>query len=261
MEENNFERIQSVWRDNNDFAAEPLKVNTIEPSQMAANIYCPGHSYMYVIDFARPDDFLYLSSGIKDALGFSPEQITLAQLYNSVHPKDALHMERSEKLIQEFIHEKIPTEDLPKYKFTYNVRFRHANGAPQLMLHQAMIYRQNEAGNPRQMLNVDTAIDNITTNNNYMLSVIGYCGAPSYLGIKVDGKTRIQTLPASEQLFTKRELEVICRFAEGLTAEEVAQALHISEGTVRSHRRNLLLKTECKNMTALVAKAIREGLI
>lgn len=261
MEESNLNRIDSIWRACNDFATGELKADLLQPSQQTANIYCPGHSFLYIVDFEQPQTFIYLSTGVQDALGIDHEELSLAQLVGSIHPKDAEHQQRCERLIRAILLEKISPAERAKYKFTYNLRYRHANGTYRLFLHQSMVYKQDEEGMPLQVLNVDTAIDRITSNNNYTLSVIGYAGAPSYIGIKVDGNTEIQTITSSEQRFTYRELEVIRRFAEGLTASEVGEALGISEGTVRTHRNNLIQKSGCKNMTAVVALAIREGQI
>lgn len=64
-----------------------------------------------------------------------------------------------------------------------------------------------------------------------------------------------------KSVFTKRELEIIKLLAEGFTAKDIAEELHMAVGTVRTHRKNLFLKTDFKNTTQLVAKCIRQGLV
>lgn len=59
--------------------------------------------------------------------------------------------------------------------------------------------------------------------------------------------------------FTEREREIIRLMAEGLDAHEIAANLFISEGTVRTHRKNVLEKARAKNSVHLVRMAIANG--
>ena len=60
---------------------------------------------------------------------------------------------------------------------------------------------------------------------------------------------------------SKREIEMLTSIAEGMTTEEMAQMHSISENTVESIRKRLLLKMGVRNMAQLVAKAYKTGLI
>lgn len=51
---------------------------------------------------------------------------------------------------------------------------------------------------------------------------------------------------------SKRELEVLQLILDGKTNREIADALYISFDTVKTHRKNILLKTNAKNTAALV---------
>lgn len=55
-----------------------------------------------------------------------------------------------------------------------------------------------------------------------------------------------------DQSFTKRELQCINRFLEGMTTKEIAKTLEISTRTVESHLVNIKLKSNCKNRTKLI---------
>jgi len=58
-----------------------------------------------------------------------------------------------------------------------------------------------------------------------------------------------------------REIEVLIGIAEGLTTETISQRYTLSENTVESIRKRLLLKMDARNMGQLVAKAYKIGLI
>lgn len=60
---------------------------------------------------------------------------------------------------------------------------------------------------------------------------------------------------------SNREKEVIWLLAQGLTAKQIAQKLHISTTTVISHQNNLRNKLECKNCPELIYKAAQLGIV
>jgi DNA-binding NarL/FixJ family response regulator len=64
-----------------------------------------------------------------------------------------------------------------------------------------------------------------------------------------------------EDPLTPRELDVIKLIAEGLTSEEIAEALIISHKTVERHRANILEKLGMRNRVELTRYAIRRGLV
>ncbi|MGH2966907.1 MAG: response regulator [Solirubrobacterales bacterium] len=64
-----------------------------------------------------------------------------------------------------------------------------------------------------------------------------------------------------EDPLTPRELEVIKLIAEGLTSEEIAEALIISHKTVDRHRANILEKLGMRNRVDLTRYAIKRGLV
>ena len=60
---------------------------------------------------------------------------------------------------------------------------------------------------------------------------------------------------------SQREIEILNAIAEGLTTEEISQLHNISDNTVESIRKRLLLKMDVRNMAQLVAKAHKIGLL
>jgi DNA-binding NarL/FixJ family response regulator len=60
---------------------------------------------------------------------------------------------------------------------------------------------------------------------------------------------------------SKREREILAKICEGLSNQEIAEALFISKRTVDKHRANLLGKTNSKNTASLILFAIKNKLI
>jgi two-component system NarL family response regulator len=65
----------------------------------------------------------------------------------------------------------------------------------------------------------------------------------------------------SEEDLTHRELEILSLVAKGKSNKQVANALGISEGTVKTHVKNILEKLDATSRTEAVAVAVRRGLI
>lgn len=61
--------------------------------------------------------------------------------------------------------------------------------------------------------------------------------------------------------FSKRELEVLDLVCRGMTNEEIAGKLFISERTVIGHKSKLISKTDSKNTLQLISYAIRNHIV
>lgn len=60
---------------------------------------------------------------------------------------------------------------------------------------------------------------------------------------------------------TTRELGILIELAEGSTDREIAAKYMVSEGTVKTHIRNILSKLGARNRTQAVAHVLRKGVI
>ncbi len=67
-------------------------------------------------------------------------------------------------------------------------------------------------------------------------------------------------LPPTEAPLTEREVEVLRLVAQGLSNDDIAARLVVSERTVRTHVSNILEKLHLANRTQAALYALREGL-
>lgn len=70
---------------------------------------------------------------------------------------------------------------------------------------------------------------------------------------------RTQRTLQGDESFTEREREVLLLVADGLSNKEIADELHISIKTVKTHVSNLLMKCELDDRTQLAVMAHRKG--
>jgi len=68
------------------------------------------------------------------------------------------------------------------------------------------------------------------------------------------------SLPLSDKQLTDREIDVLKLVAQGLSNQEIAETLVISERTVSSHVSNILEKLHLANRTQAALYALRKGL-
>ena len=76
-----------------------------------------------------------------------------------------------------------------------------------------------------------------------------------------DATLELQLGLASSYEFTERKLEVLREMTGGDTNQEIADRLHLSVATVKTHILNMLEKTGFRNRTELAVRARESGLV
>lgn len=62
-----------------------------------------------------------------------------------------------------------------------------------------------------------------------------------------------------EDILTRREKEILIEVMKGLTNRNIAEALYISENTVKNHLRNIMEKLQMNNRVQAATYALQEG--
>ncbi|HET8661268.1 MAG TPA: response regulator transcription factor [Micromonosporaceae bacterium] len=106
-----------------------------------------------------------------------------------------------------------------------------------------------------------------TIDTDHLVRVIrGVCAGEAWLAPDLLGKVLTDLVahaaPRPDPLdgLTSREREVLQHMVNGLTRAEIAQRLHLSVHTVRTHTQNLLTKLGAHSSLESVALALRNGL-
>lgn len=227
-----------------------------------ANIFCPGHFFYYIID-SPSLTFDFVSPSVKELLDLAPEQFTMQSFFELIHPDDLGFFMKCEDIVAYFLKSCILPEKMTKYKISYCFRLRTKTRGYRMFLIQTITIKTTADGALLKVFGSQTDISHITNINNYKLSLIGLDGEPSYMELDVmnhkvlDDYTPFQL----NHPFSKRELQILRLLALGKNTPEIADELFISKHTVETHRKNILLKGETKNVVELIAKCIRNGVI
>jgi len=99
------------------------------------------------------------------------------------------------------------------------------------------------------------AIDEVAVGRNYFSAELLY-----KLINTIQSSKQVEDKVDNDKL-SKREVDVLKLIATGLSNDEIAEKLNISASTVKTHRTNLLSKTQCNNTASLMMYAIKNKIL
>lgn len=252
-------KVFSVWNERNSILQPKKKELLIEIIDQIASLFAVGSYYYFVVNFENITmDFVH--EGVRDNLGVEPEDFTMEYCFERMHPEDLASMNEKEAVVFDFFFNKITKEDLFSYKTVYVMRMKHADGTYKTFLHQSSIFSISNEGKIEQSLCVHTDITHLNIPINHNVSFIS-SKKQSYHYAKNSGSYAIidENSPDLSKIhfndiFSKREKEIIEILAQGKTFNEIAKQLFISPHTINTHKKNILSKSGCKNTPELIAK-------
>lgn len=248
--------LTEVWKDHCTGARRaaglaPLAIDALTNSVFAG---CP--SYHYVFDLFDLN-LLEISPQVEQAHGLAPEAITVADILDQIHPDDMDFVARAEATAMGLIQQQLGMHNVRNYKISYCFRCKVEDGSYRLFNHQAVVLTTDSQSQIGRVLNVHTDISPLSVKNSFRLSLIGLNGAPSLLDVRVDGGRTQANRPA----FSAREISVIRLVSKGLTSAEIGRKLTLSEHTIKNHRKRILKKADCQNMSQLFGSSLVDDLL
>ncbi len=263
-----FNSIANYWKET--YSQECKKTKKYEHSaqfKRMADFMAPGKSYYYIANFQSLEIEMISDSVCKFIKKDSiPEDgVKFQEILDLALPEEIEKIKRKEQVIRAFFLDFLPREKVQNYKVLYTYVLKDYKGNRKVMLQQATPLSQDSEGRFIHVFSIHTDISHLTNQSVEEVSFLNIRGGKSYLNISTEnGKFEPQNHSAGTnmaRLLSKRELEITKLIAEGLNAEEIGERLFISSHTVRTHRKNILKKTDSKNTIQLVARTIAAGLI
>lgn len=146
------------------------------------------------------------------------------------------------------------------YMFTYSYRSRSKNGKWMKIFQQGSYTTDPKTRLPLYGVGYIADISLIKKDTSMLFSIdkkMTVGGSSIYNNILTD-----YYFPEPEESkLSKREREIVGRLASGLSSKQIADKLFISESTVVNHRKNILKKTNAKNVAELIRFAYSKGII
>ncbi|RZK09767.1 MAG: hypothetical protein EOO46_12825 [Flavobacterium sp.] len=224
----------------------------LEIHKKLLELFQAGSFYYFIFD-VKNGEYEFISPEITTILGY-PTDIKVMDHLENIHPQDQPYFLNFENTLREFF-AKLPVDKKQKYKVRYDFRIKNSLGKYVRILHQLVILQHDDLGNIYKSLGIHTDISQLKKSGAPALSFIGLEGEPSYINVK---SKKIYRPAITLELFTKREKQVLQLFAAGKSSLETGAFLNLSKLTVDNYRKKLLLKTNSKNLNALVSRAIME---
>lgn len=250
-----FDEMKKTWhqiaRYNNGDVATNFE---LEVYKKMLDIFQVGQHYFYIVNIAKVE-MKYVNENVAKVLGISPEDLTVEYIFENIHPADKTRFAVYEQKVTEFFNQ-LPPEKVLKYKVSYDYRLRCKDGSYKWILMQTLTIQSDENGSVIRVLGVQTDISHLKTENKGSgLSFLGLDGEPSFYNVAV-GQT---VFLRSEELLSKREKEVLRLVLSGKSSAQIAEILNISIHTVKTHRKKIWLKSNCRSLAELGAKAVKEA--
>lgn len=206
-----------------------------------------GRSYFFI--FIPPTNRIeFVSDSMENILGYSKEEFDTEFFVSQIHPEDFPTFVKFEKMVVDFKVNLAPDKIL-KYKSRYNYRIRKSDGEYLPILQQSITIQSNENGAVIRNLVVHTDISEYKTDSIMKLSFIGLEGSPSFIGVGRSHEAKLLNPNLS-----KREVEILSLLGQNKSSKEIAEQLFISIETVRTHRKNLLRKTNSNTTLQMILK-------
>lgn len=238
----------------------PKLLSKFESLSIAMNNVSP---LLYVIDYTK-SQYLVMTSGCQIISGFHPQAFLEGGIsfLMDIFQQDDFKIYNEEVFTRNaaFL-KKQQQKDHHSYVFSYNFRVRNKQSGEYIPILQRGSYiTSKETGLPLYSLGMVLDISPFKKDRLIYHSIEKIEAVNDTITKQVIDENYFFPY-AEDKLLSQRERHVLECMADGLSSKQIAYKLKISEHTVIVHRKNMLKKTNAKNVAELIAFAFRSGLI
>jgi DNA-binding CsgD family transcriptional regulator len=198
--------------------------------------------------------YTYCNENLSSLMGYSRELFMsengMQTVYDTFHPTHmAIYNAYLYPKVTEVMEEAVANnEDVKSYKFSSTFRAIRSNKQEFWCQVQFGVIETYPDGIPMFTLSLLNDISHIKKDNNIDFLVYKTITGEiqqtiSYTSFNEDN---------SQLKLSKREIEILRLVKNGNTSKMIGHQLFLSENTVYTHRKNMLAKTNCKNMAELI---------
>lgn len=211
---------------------------------------------VYAIDF-RNQSFIHLSKNVNEVFGLSYDEMIAngpMDLYKYILPEDNELLDK--KILKCITEVALKEKDFEpeNLRFAYNFRLKDSNGHQRCILNRFSVIIFGEYGLPLVFVGTMTDVTHLYDKREL------FCEGTR---VHKDGSTTeilykvFPSLPKKNDFsLSKKEFEVLALVVKGYISKEIADKTNRSIETIHSHRKNIIKKMNCNNITdaVLIAK-------
>lgn len=255
--EDNDHPLREIWDTYPGVGKEKKEILKKPPiERVIGEMFSMGEFYYYVLNLTN-STLSHHHENILRLHGLKNYPETLKEVIDLVHPDDIPFVIKAEQTAIEKMLE-IGIRHQLYLKSSYCFRMKTASGNYELFHHQAIHTLEDEDKKLIQAINIHTNIHYITHQNPYTVLISGISPRNDFHQIKINSPLLVDSLLTE---LTRREKEILSLIAKGYSGKEISEILILSEHTIRTHRKNILKKTNSRNSKELLKKAFEWGLI
>jgi len=222
----------------------------------------PLKGHLYVVDYAQRRH-VGLSGQTKSMVGYDPREV----MDNGIEFVIDLFQKDDFKIYNESIFSHIaeflkttPHDQHAAYVFSFNYRVKKPDGKLVQLFQEGCYITDPKTNLPLYSIGMAMDVTPIKKDSSIVLSIdkkIIQNGSVQFTNVHTD----YYYPDPDESRLSRREREILGRLADGLSSKEIAARFHLSESTIVNHRKNMLKKTNTKNVADLIRYAFSKGII
>lgn len=251
--------LHQTWYDKNEVDEREIHPTLQQFSQLAGPVM--GLMPMFfVLDYSSRQ-YVVFTDSIKIILGYDAREVLESGLGFTFHvaQKNFFNV-FNQKIFPSTLASlnKIPQQEHQNHIFSYNCQYKNKAGKYANTLQRSTFITSKETGRPLYCIAMVVDISAYKRDSTIVHTIE-----------KMDTTANtLQTVELNyyypfeeDALLTKQETNIVKYMADGMSSKMIAFKLNISENTVANHRKNMLRKTNTKNVAQLIAFAIKNGII
>ncbi len=221
----------------------------------------PGQCFYFIADYHRKQ-LVYLQGSVEQLTGHPAEAWTgkwYSELGHLIHPDDRDDVLFLADRANRYLYEQPPATRLGTRIGLSFRAVRHDGSVFGCTLCETPLHLDSR-GSVRYTFTRVADVSHLKAEPEVSLSLLNVDGAarpPLVCLPPAPAKPPVVAAPK----ISRREKEVIRLLADGLNSREIASRLFVSPHTVRTHRKNLLARTQTGSAGELVGFALRNGVI
>jgi len=252
----------------NDVYYRPKDIGNVELVELLRQAETIPYSLMpmkgciHVIDYTQRRH-VALKGPAKDITGYDSRSVIengLDFVISVFHKDDfKIYNEKIFARVTEFL-QNTPQNEHSDYLFTYSYRMRKPDGKWMLLLQQGRYITDPVTKLPLYGIGTIMDISPLKKDSSMIFSIDKNSGDDGLFNCQ-NILTQYYYPDPEESKLSRREREVVGQLANGLSSKQVAAKLFLSEHTVVNHRKNILKKTNTKNVAELISYAAAKKII
>lgn len=221
----------------------------IRKNPLVNGLWTTGKWFCFVVN-TQSWELEFVTGNSQEVIGFSHDDIMRSQaqfVADLIHPDDYRFSTSAIAATMKYVIE-LPYDQRPMVYAVFYNRAIKKDGSVIIMQNQNIPLVFDENNIPFIFSNIITDITYLQPKNiPHALVVNKFTKETRHLD-----PTHLQLQPY-HTIFTARELDVIRLLIKGMNSRQIAATLNISHETIRTHRKNILVKSGLKNTSQLIS--------